>query len=53
MVWCTNDPRVHAFAKRRLVTKWGFEYVTTWYWLKVGCLVGVGHGMCQFNTCLS
>lgn len=36
VVWCTNDPRVIAFAKSELVPKWGFEYVATWYWLKVG-----------------
>ena len=35
-LWCTNDPRVLAFAKSELVPKWGFEYVATWYWLKVG-----------------
>lgn len=35
VIWCTNDPRVHAFAKSRLVPQWGFEYITTWYWLKV------------------
>jgi hypothetical protein len=35
-LWVTNDPKVISFAKNELFSSWGFRYVQTWYWLKVG-----------------
>lgn len=35
-LWVTNDPKVISFVKSELFPSWGFRYVQTWYWLKVG-----------------
>lgn len=34
-VWCTNAPSNIDAVKNLIFPKWGVEYVTTWYWLKV------------------
>ncbi|KAL0869777.1 hypothetical protein ABMA27_006002 [Loxostege sticticalis] len=34
-VWCTNAPSNIDAVKNIIFPKWGVEYVTTWYWLKV------------------
>ncbi|XP_026320753.1 methyltransferase-like protein 4 [Hyposmocoma kahamanoa] len=34
-IWCTNAPSNIAAVKDLIFPKWGVEYITTWYWLKV------------------
>ncbi|XP_047524695.1 DNA N6-methyl methyltransferase isoform X1 [Pieris napi] len=34
-VWCTNSPSNINSVKELIFPKWGVEYVTTWYWLKL------------------
>ncbi|CAH2241994.1 jg9108 [Pararge aegeria aegeria] len=34
-VWCTNSPSNINAVKNLIFPKWGVEYVTTWYWLKL------------------
>lgn len=34
-VWCTNAPSNIDAVKNLIFPKWGVEYVTTWYWMKV------------------
>lgn len=34
-VWCTNAPSNISAVKDLIFPKWGIEYLTTWYWLKV------------------
>ena len=34
-VWVTNSPTVIRFAVNELLPAWGFEYLTTWLWLKI------------------
>ncbi|XP_023954455.2 DNA N6-methyl methyltransferase [Bicyclus anynana] len=34
-VWCTNAPSNINAIKDLIFPKWGVEYVTTWYWLKL------------------
>ncbi|CAH2042226.1 unnamed protein product, partial [Iphiclides podalirius] len=34
-VWCTNSPSNVSAVKDLIFPKWGVEYLTTWYWLKV------------------
>ena len=34
-IWVTNDPRYTSFVLNRLFPKWGCEYITPWYWLKI------------------
>ncbi|XP_038211160.1 N(6)-adenine-specific methyltransferase METTL4 isoform X2 [Zerene cesonia] len=34
-VWCTNAPSNIKAIKDIIFPKWGVEYVTTWYWMKL------------------
>lgn len=43
-LWVTNDPAVVEFAINTLLPAWGFEYASTWWWLKV---TAVGRPVCS------
>lgn len=47
-IWCTNAPSNITAVKDIIFPKWGVEYVTTWYWLKVTIdlqpMCDFGHG---------
>ncbi|XP_045502291.1 DNA N6-methyl methyltransferase [Colias croceus] len=34
-VWCTNAPSNIKAIRDTIFPKWGVEYITTWYWMKV------------------
>ncbi|KAL4712591.1 hypothetical protein ACJJTC_007186 [Scirpophaga incertulas] len=35
VIWCTNSPSCIKSVIDEIFPKWGVEYLTTWYWLKV------------------
>ncbi|XP_072942730.1 DNA N6-methyl methyltransferase [Epargyreus clarus] len=46
-VWCTNSPSNINAVKELIFPKWGVEYVTTWYWLKLTIDL---EPLCDFGT---
>lgn len=35
VLWVTNDPAVIGFAETSVLPAWGFQMVSTWWWLKL------------------
>ncbi|XP_063626315.1 N(6)-adenine-specific methyltransferase METTL4 [Cydia splendana] len=46
-MWCTNAPSNIAAVKELIFPRWGVEYLTTWYWLKVTTNM---EPLCDFST---
>lgn len=46
-VWCTNAPSNITAIKDLIFPRWGVEYVTTWYWIKVTTDL---EPLCEFGT---
>lgn len=46
-IWCTNSIRHMEDVKNLFFPKWGLEYVSTWFWVKV---TSCGEAVCSFSN---
>ncbi|XP_045467327.1 N(6)-adenine-specific methyltransferase METTL4 [Harmonia axyridis] len=46
VVWCTNSPQHINALKDEIFPKWGIEFISKWYWLKV---TKTGEPICNFS----